>query len=52
MAAYWPASTFMMSTYSGSLGGLLITTTILLVAALYNGVKQIMTNKKLKRDAA
>jgi hypothetical protein len=52
MAAYWPASTFMMSTYSGSLGGLLITTIILIVAASFNGVKQIMTSKKLKRDAA
>jgi hypothetical protein len=52
MAAYWPASTFMMSTYSGSLGGLIITTVIMIVAASYNGIKQMMTNKKLKRDAA
>ena len=28
MAAYLPASTFMMATYSGSLGGLLITSII------------------------
>jgi len=52
MWAYMPASTFMMSTYSGSLGGLLITSIILIVAASFNGVKQIIANKKLNGDAA
>lgn len=52
MWAYLPASTFMMSTYSGRLGGLLITSIILIVAASYNAVKQLIANKKPKRDAA
>lgn len=52
MWAYFPASTFIMATYSGSLGGLLITSIILLVAASFNYVKQIIANKKFKRDAA
>ncbi len=48
----FPATTFMMATYSGSLGGLLLTSVLLIIFATVNGVKYIASKKSLKRDAA
>lgn len=39
MWAAFPVSTFMMSTYSGSLGGLVLSTLLLLIAAIFSAVR-------------
>jgi hypothetical protein len=50
--AAFPASTFMMSTYSGSLGGLIISTILLLILSLVASSKRRASNKRLQIDAA
>lgn len=49
--AMFPASTFMMSTYSGSLGGVGLATLVLLVAAAVSSVRRKASNPRLDADA-
>jgi len=42
--AFFPATTFMMSTYSGSLGGLILTTVMLLILSIVAGIKMRASN--------
>jgi hypothetical protein len=48
--AAFPATTFIMATYSGSLGGLIITTFLLLVVSIIAGFRHKASNKPLKND--
>lgn len=50
MWSIFPIATFMMSTYSGSLGGLIITTLMLIIIALVAGVRYSASNIRLKSD--
>lgn len=49
--AMFPASTFMMSTYSGSLGGVGLATLVLIVAAAVSRVRRKASNPRLEADA-
>lgn len=45
----FPATTFMMATYSGSLGGLIITTVLLLILSLVAANRQRASNNSFER---
>ncbi|KPK51806.1 MAG: hypothetical protein AMS22_10305 [Thiotrichales bacterium SG8_50] len=49
--AMFPVSTFIMSTYSGSLGGVGLATLMLIVAAAYSAVRSKAPNSNVKADA-
>lgn len=49
--AMFPVSTFIMSTYSGSLGGVGLATLVLLVAAAFSSARRKISNPRLEADA-
>ena len=49
--AMFPFTTFVMSTYSGSLGGVGLATLVLLIAAIVGGIREKTSNIAVKRDA-
>ncbi len=49
MWAIFPASTFIMSTYSGSLGGVILVTALLLIIASRSSAKHKASNKTVKQ---
>ncbi len=51
MWAMFPISTFIMSTYSGSLGGVGLATVVLLVAATFSFVRGKASNSRMEADA-
>jgi hypothetical protein len=48
--AAFPMTTFMMATYSGSLGGVGLATLTLVIAAIASGIKLVVSRRKFGQD--